>query len=134
MENTDKVQDKVVSMLDALQHGVTTVGNSVVKYTPDVVDAGLWVVRIDGIQTLTFSILGLLAAFILGHASYKFWKYLEKECELDGPVIVFPLFGGIITIIMIIGNTITLLNVWNWVAIFEPKLYLAKQIIDSVVK
>ena len=45
MENTDKIQDKVVSMLDALQQGTTTLGDKLVKYTPDVVDAGLWVIR-----------------------------------------------------------------------------------------
>lgn len=67
MENTDKIQDKVVSMLDALQQGTTTLGDKLVKYTPDVVDAGLWVIRIDGIQEIAIAIFCLLFFTIGGY-------------------------------------------------------------------
>lgn len=153
MENTDKIQDKVVSMLDALQQGAATVGDNVVKYTPDVVDATLWVIRIDGANTLITALLGLIISgyiFIkLSRKGYqnmiKYNRYInnnpsdpdynetQKYRSCDTPAIL-QITLACLSLAMLIPSVLSLLSVWNWVSIFEPKLYLTKQIIDSVIK
>lgn len=133
MENTDKIQDKVVSMLDALQQGTTTLGDKLVKYTPDVVDAGLWVIRIDGIQEIAIAIFCLLFFTIGGYWFTKKLLSIFKDVLDEGAIVLAIMTGGISITFIIISIT-TLLNIWNWVAIFEPKLYLAKQIIKDTLK
>lgn len=56
----DKVEDKLVTILDALQTGAVTVGEQVVKYSPDVADAALMIVRVDAAETLLWSLAMLL--------------------------------------------------------------------------
>ena len=53
-------------MLDALQSGVVEIGGKLVKYTPDVVDAGLAVVRIDCASNLIYSALFVLLLLLVG--------------------------------------------------------------------
>jgi len=125
---SDKIETKLVSMLDALQNGVAEVGGKIVKYTPDVVNAAEWVVRIDGAQELVFSIFGLL----LGVFSAKFlFKHAKIWCDNNGNPIGY--IGGIGAVVFSTASFFSIINMWTWIMIFEPKLYIAKQIIESVV-
>lgn len=130
------IETKVVEMLDALQNGAVTIGEQVVKYSPDVADAALWVVRIDGVQSLLNAVIFCVAGIVMYKLAKRNWKWahqkVTKEDEEDILYIpsvllfvlsAFPLFGGIAR----------LLSVWTYIAIFQPKLYLAKQIIDAAV-
>jgi hypothetical protein len=143
LEAAPGVEGKLVEMLDALQNGVVTVGEQVVKYGPDVADAALWVVRVDGIQSI---VSGFVALLILTASVYAFLRTLRwvRSDEFDNDEFTgIPFFIGSIVIgigsivIGIVSSMIAidkLLNVWNWIAIFEPKLWLAKQIMASVLK
>jgi len=129
---SDKVETKLVSMLDALQNGVAEVGGKIVKYTPDVVNAAEWVVRIDGVQSIVFSVSGMI---VMGYASVKIWKFARKIREEDR-YSGWADFNNALAVILGIVAALQIriiLDVWNWVRIFEPKLYIAKQIIESVV-
>lgn len=157
--NSDAIQNKVVGMLDALQNGAVELGSQVVKYTPEVVDAGLWVVRIDGLNSLFWSLICFLFCSVVlykiipkaikhhnDYCSYRnansYGRTPEEKDEwtrvksykdsYDKSVLCW----GIVTVatMAIVPAILTLTKVWQWVAVFEPKLYLAKQIIASVVK
>lgn len=129
------VEGKLVEMLDALQHGVVKVGETVVQYSPDIADAALWVVRIDGIQFVMIAISCLLWAIFAKILGKKLWVWARKvDPDFDSPAIAVPVIvwaSGVATFGIALAK---LFSIWNWVAIFEPKLWLAKQIISSVLR
>lgn len=126
----DAIETKVVSMLDALQNGAVEVAGQAVKYAPDVTNAMLDVIRIDNLQSLIWGTVFLLL-FIL---STIFMYITTKKC-LSGSdwsgwyVLIFPTFIGSCT-----GLSTTLLYIWTWVGIFQPKLYIAHLLVEKVMK
>lgn len=131
---TPGIEEKVVGMLDALQNGAVKIGEQVVKYSPDVADAALWVVRIDGVQSIATAIFFVIAAIVLYVATRRFWAWAWRvDKDFDTPAIMVPVVTGILTIISSILASARIFDVWNWIAIFQPKLYLAKQIIKAAI-
>jgi hypothetical protein len=137
-EVTPSVEGKLIDMLDALQNGAVKVGETVVKYSPDVADAALWVVRIDGIQSLITGLIFLIVIFPLWSWQKRLWQWGSKigwdsdDAQMGFAFGSAPLVAGIVISAVVVKKT--LLNAWVWIAVFEPKLWLAKQIIDAVVK
>lgn len=129
------VQAKVVSMLDALQQGAVTVGSTVVKYTPAVVNAALDVIKLNGIQDLVLSIGGTALAVIFVLGTIRLWKWSQSTRDLrESPALLIPIFTGAATACIAIYNIVTILDIWLWVEIFEPKLWIAKQLVNQVLK
>ena len=126
---SDVIENKVVSMLDALQNGAVEIGNQLVKYTPDVIQAALGVTMITGIQELVYGViwLGLFIYF------YRYWSS-NKFSGFDAPTIQDAKLGGagLMSIISIMVVLTQLGNVWNYVAIVNPKLYIAHEIVEKV--
>lgn len=134
-DSTPDISAKVVEILDQLQTGVVMVGNKAIEYSPDVADAMLWVVRIDGLQQL---LLGL-ACGVLSIFTFKYLKRLwvwgidAQKNDSSEPYIFIPCFGSG-PFLVLWGHTYnSLFDIWNWVQVFEPKLYLAKQVITKVL-
>ncbi|MCE9567940.1 MAG: hypothetical protein K8U57_38560, partial [Planctomycetes bacterium] len=128
------VEGKLVEMLDALQHGAVKVGEQVVKYSPDVADAALWVVRIDGIQSVVLALACIPIAVLCTRWARKFYAYLKEDHALDEPQVLGLAALWCAAGISSLSSAITLLDVWTWIAIIEPKLWLAKKIIATVLK
>ena len=126
---SDAIEQKVISMLDALQSGIAEVGGQVVKYTPDVIDATLWVVRIDVISAIFSSLVVFLVTALL---SKKFYNELQNT-EYDVDKRVFCVIGLIGSSISALISFLCLADIWNFVALIEPKLYIAKQIIEATL-
>lgn len=126
---TEPVEQKLVSMLDALQSGVVEIGGKLVKYTPDVVDAGLAVVRIDCASNLIYSALFVFAVAACWCALIKWCKEIDVETNSQANIIrAFLLVPLAIVAIRL------MLDVWWWVGMFEPKLYIAHKIMEQVMK
>lgn len=47
---------------------------------------------------------------------------------------VVGLITGLSALLTLIPSLIILLNIWNWVALFNPELAVAKRIFDAVLK
>lgn len=139
--NDPTVQGKVIEMLDSLQHGAVHVGDKIVEYSPQVANAALWVVRIDGMQALLNGFIALIGCLLLFKWTRKGFKWFRDGLDDDSdseetagkffvglavPVGLFFPFG------IVVSNN--LLNIWVWIQVIEPKLYLAKRIIDAVIK
>jgi len=124
----DIVEQKVVSMLDALQTGVVEVGHQVVKYAPDVGQAVLGVVQINGINNLAQPLLLSIIMVILLVLNFNKFILLCRRAEEE---IVAYVFGGILYLLAMCVAISYTLDIWDWVAIFNPKLALAHKIIQS---
>lgn len=129
------LEQKVITMLDALEKGAVTVGDAAVKYAPDVADAVLGVIRINGLSAVMTALISFVLLMFVGCFLWKVHKkWLAVDPEYLKGVTGFSLLGSIIFFGFASAVLITdVFNVWNWVAIFEPKLALAKQIVDAAL-
>jgi hypothetical protein len=114
-------------------------------------EIGLTVIRIDALSTLLFSIvLGASAAWglikIIG--IFREAMRLAKEYN-DGPDRAYRSrrraddyltglgvgegFVGLVMLIVVIGASTQLLNIWLWVKLFSPELWLARQAVSKVL-
>lgn len=141
VKSVPNVEQKVVEMLDQLQHGAVKVGEAIVQYSPDVTDAMFWVVRLNAIQNLVLAIAVLvLSAFGFWYAASlsKKIKALPEDSWNSSAKAMDLTMGKWVTRVVssfpLVISGASLIDVWNWVAVFEPKLWLAKQIINQVLK
>jgi hypothetical protein len=133
------VQGKLLEMLDAIQHGAIHIGDQIIKYSPDAVDVVLWVVRINGIESVIRTCLFGGISVVSWVLCRMFYKWNRKACEEKDNKSCEDWVGWMcVTGIMGAGATLIFLfilcSVWDWVAIFQPKLFLAKEIMQSIIK
>lgn len=142
-----QVEQKIAEILEALQHGAVQVGDKVIQYGPDIADALLWVVRLDGAQRLVWGVAAV-ALMIWGwrslvsaygrieadmeasKASYKTWdeKHYVMFWGRAIPTALISILG------IVSGAVFSVINIWTYAAIFSPKLWLAREIVNKVLK
>lgn len=129
---SDAVEAKALDLLDkggaALGQFADKLGDLAKQYGPDVVNGALEIARIDALSQLVPSILFLaVLAYFGGNAT----QYLRKLFDEGDDALAIPLLvvGGIITAVLGLCAIATVCDVWVWVGVFEPKLYLAKKIL-----
>ena len=139
----DKVTDLITSVADKssdiFQASSEIITKSIEKYGPQAIDAVLWVVRLDSIQVLITSLVSLIACFIAFKIFRKIGFKKDWYCGGDNHYDesgVFKFFSSWIATFVIIFVTFisikNLTNVWNYVAIAKPEIYLVKQVVDVV--
>ena len=100
------------------------------EYAPEVVNAGLMVVRINGIQSLLTGFLGVL--WLAAVMAIFFWRWVPHTSTWtneDDRVFGITMGAAVALVVSVPGLILsTRLAVWNWVAVFEPKLWLAKAV------
>ncbi len=120
------ISAKIVELITQLQ--------GVVKdNAADAVNLGLSSIRIDSIRAIVLGIFFLIL-FIIGiYITKKVYNIKEiqesyTKKENWGSAFILSCF---LTAIALILSIITLLNIWCYVAIFNPKLYLAHEIMNK---
>ena len=127
------MEDTVLTLIDErvlqIAAKLTELGE---QYGPDVVDAALMVVRIDAGQEILISIVWLILA-VVGYR-YSRWAWPRIPDWND------PTFQNVSALLSVTAIPLGLLisalgfvQIWTWVAIFDPKLAVAKRILDGVL-
>jgi predicted small secreted protein len=113
-------------------------------YVPKALEALLWVIRVDAISQLFYAV-ALIAAFYIAYRSIKaFWvtfdvrqKEAEKWTDAENAKAA-KTFGSIVagaalcTAIALTTNIwVKAFDVWTYVTIAKPELYLAKMAVDG---
>jgi hypothetical protein len=130
MEKTDAAVATVADKLGdkALQY-LTSFEELAKQYSPDVVDAGLTVVRVHGFQSIGEGALALILVisciWIIRINIPKVERYSVAPDALIATSSIVGIFSAI-------GVWANLLNIWNWIAIFDPKLYIAYKIFGKL--
>lgn len=129
-----KVEDKAVEVIDKVANAVDAMTAKLAtlaeKYGPEAIDAGLSVVRIKGASELIVGAAGI--AVSVGAAGLARWAItrLGKAEPIDqdgyGFVAVASFFAMVGSAVFSLHR---LLDIWNWVAVFEPKLWIAKKLL-----
>lgn len=143
-DNVTKVVDTLDSSITTLTPMLNTImqqlDNTVqaavgagMKYAPDVINLGLTVVRIDCLEDVVDAMASLLGLYIL----YRFVKWCGKLAKDDrggNPLPIFGLIFGCVGAICAAGNAFfSLINVWMYVGLFEPKLYIAHLLVEKAL-
>ncbi len=97
-----------------------------IDYTPKVIDAGVAIARIEGIQKLIYGMIGFLLFF---GPIYLLLK--NKQIFIDNTE-EFHIFMSFSLLFSFVGLFLVsnLFNIWNYIAIFHPELYIGYKIIN----
>lgn len=125
--------DEITAKLSDLTH----------QYGGDVVDLTLQVVRFDGVVTVATGLVGLLLLFVCIWATWYGMMRILPSSKTFGQYgsadkyefwgITFGVIGAAGGIINFIITVVFLTNFWAWIAIIEPKIALAKKVLDGIV-
>ena len=110
MNNTDALTGKLLEIINQVQGAVSA-------HSADAVSLVLTSTRIDGV----FWIISLLVSFLI--SSYVIYLFASDSNDNEG--------AFLIALIAAIISFLCLIYPWNWIQVFDPKLYLAHQIINS---
>lgn len=131
MNATDEAVTKLTSALEA---SIKQIGSLGEKYGPEVIDAGLAAVRITGLAPLIVGAVCLVVALTLFAWAPRSWAAGKKSGQkLSDDAFPAALVGGVMAYFFAgcfaIAAADRLLVLWNWVAVFEPKLWVAKRLL-----
>ena len=138
-----KLENKAVEVMDKAMDGVdkltVMLGEVAERYGPEVVDAALNVARVSAGAALVYAAVGvglIYSLFRIGiPLTYKYRASLSKknrsEEEFWFPVIVIWIPVLFITAGVSLGalRMLQIFNVWNWVGLIEPKLWIAQKVL-----
>lgn len=123
-----ELQNKLVEIITQLQ--------SIVKdNAADAVNLGLSAIKVEGFSYILLGALCLLGSLILLSISYKIWKKWDAEgvtWTQGENYSTYFIIAFVPACALFIFGTLIITYVWNWVAIFEPKLWLAHQVIAKL--
>lgn len=119
------LEQKAVELLDKLDALAT-------KYTPDVIDAATSAVTVTAIGNIISGLVGVGAAVFAWWVTKNFSTYARKKKQDGGWMSDWDVgwalglgIGGITSVIIALVSVWHLFDVWNWVALVNPKLALA---------
>jgi hypothetical protein len=119
----DQIKQDVIALADIL-------GEKLVEIGPQAREVALGVARMEGLSSLLPALpMAILAIFgwYLGGKIYV-WANDDSDGEFIGIMVKF------FSIPLLIMSVIWVFDTWAWVAVFNPELYIAHQVIESVVK
>lgn len=122
-----KALDKIVSGIDGMTVKLSALAD---KYGPEVVDSGLWVVRVNGIKGIIAGFCLLAVSYVLSRLASRCWrKDPEEYGTFDREDWKFAgSFVFVACALFFAGALWFLFDPWVWVSVFEPKLWIAKKI------
>ena len=106
------------------------------QFAPDVIDAAIGVAQMKGMAGVVNGFVLLLLAVVAGKLSLAAFRFCKKKEEGRGGysewvhgLVASATIGGFAVSVLLLFGLGHLLDFWNWVAIFNPKLALAKSIL-----
>lgn len=140
---TPTLEGRAIELIDDAQAGLgaltNRLGELAVQYGPEVVDAALNVARVSAAKPLVAGFGILVLATILGVTGIRLFQTGRKDNLLANEKAGYSnvgearmAFGGACAVAgvvsLIISGTL-LLNIWNWVGIFAPELWIAHRVL-----
>ena len=123
------LEQKAVDILDKLENLAT-------QYTPEVIDAATSAVTVTALGNILSGIVGIGAAIFALWVTKNFAKYCRRKRQEEGWMSDWEIgwalglgVGGITSGLIALISVWSLFDVWNWVALFNPKLALAHRVL-----
>lgn len=114
------LEDKISGYLDLIAKAASKAGPQVMKFA---VAQEYW----SGIGDIIIGFFFLIVALIGIVLFFRYLKDLRDMVEPGGPI---ALVGGIGGIVSLVVSGLNLLDIWNWVAVFNPRIALFHDILN----
>ena len=131
---SEKIEEKAVELMDrsadAIEAFATKLQSLASEYGPEVVDAALWVARVDALQKITLAVLlAVLAAIAWGTVRplIRWGKKVDPNWESPAPALGY--LSGILGSILGLIALIKIFDPWPWVGVIEPQIWIAKRVL-----
>ena len=144
-QNMDKAIDLIekasAKAFDIFSAAANVLTDGIKEYGPQVVDAVLWVVRIDAIQSLLIEWLWFVVCLIILVKIIRGWFYNDWNKTLEdrntdsadiSGLQFLSVVIGVFCCVGIIVSSSYVLDVWKYTAIVKPELYLVKKTMNIV--
>lgn len=118
---------------DSIQLVINTIGTALSKYGPQALETMLSVVRYQGLGAIIIGLTLWVTSIPLCVFAFHCWKRAGKVERFDSTDWRFAAsicFIGFAVLHLFAGSF--LFNIWTWVAIFDPKIALAHQILTQI--
>ncbi len=125
MSKVGNVEEKAVELLDRLDNLVT-------QYAPEVYDTAVEVVRMSGLTEIVWGVFGICFVIVAFFIVKWLWRVTQRDEVATDIETGFIVLGCVLTLVLIFGGIIhlgNLLHLWNWVAVFDPELALARKVL-----
>jgi hypothetical protein len=107
------------------------------QYGPDVADLGLLAARVDAgsglLRGVASAVAALVAAGVLYRCAVKAREAIADpdryRCDEEAPWIFASAGCGVAVAVFGFGAVMPLLNLWRWIGIVEPKVWLAGKLL-----
>lgn len=131
----DLLQQKVVEILTQFQEGVSSTLTAAGKAAPHVVEYAIRVKFYDGLGSIVGGFIALFFLILILGIMYRHRAAIIDSFEYcDAPhVSAGAVFFGLGAVILIFPAFGLLLDTWNWVAVFDPKIALAHDLFEKVM-
>ena len=140
---SEKLEDKAIEVIDKAMDGMdqltVMLAEVAEEYGPEVVDVGLNVARISAAASLVSAAFGLTLLFLLFRVGIPLNKKYRSslperdrnDVEFWGPTMVSWLVAGMVVFGISFGGFKAgkFFDLWNWVGVIEPKLWIAHEIL-----
>ena len=124
----DQIKQDVISLADVIGEKMAAMG-------PEVAEAAMGVARIDGIAELLPAVPLMALSLSLSVMSFYCFK-MSKKAKLERPRLddwdMTAFWSAIGSVMFFALSLVQICDIWAWVAIFEPKLYIAHQAIEVI--
>lgn len=125
------LEERIVHLLNQME-------NLSKQYTPEVFDAAVNVIMMNGLVKILGGLSLILFAALCIFACTKLYVYAGKKYEedelsdwnRDRDQGVIKIVGSVVVVMLVFAACCLLFDIWNWVAIFNPKLALAKTVLQ----
>lgn len=140
-DDIKETADAVGEAAGIIERGVEAVAEQIAElaatYGELAWETTLTIVRIEAAGQVALGFLLLTIAAICAVVSYRSGRMAFMDESIDEGSSI-PLAGlcvvtAVGTVPSTVESLIRLFDVWNWVALFAPELYLAKRALDAVV-
>ena len=118
MSELPSIEEKAVELIEKFEA-------LAVDVAPDAIELGLATARVSAAAGLIQGIVALGIGILGGFIMYRMAKW---ELKRDGDCIISCLVSAIPVLVTVFGF-VQIVNVWSWVGIFYPELWIAKQVL-----
>lgn len=123
--------------MNELESKILELVNVAEKLVDPSIDIIITATRVDGLASVFSGVTWLVLMLVLVKLARSSWvKCVESKdtlsnvTDLWGFVAFLSCFGALMSLVFVMGY---LLDLWTWVAIFYPELYIAHTLIGKVL-
>jgi hypothetical protein len=126
MSDTNALSNKLLEIINQVQAGI-------VAKAPDAINLVLQEARIDAIGHFLGAAGCLLTLYVFWRIFCKVKNIKDEYGYIEVGAIVYMVISGAISVLLAGFVICVLFDIWNYVAIINPKLYLAHQLIENIL-